>query len=273
MKAFALDLTAGKVKDAMARADASKRDLWSVPIAKLHVVEGFNVRTKTPEFKEHIETLTSLIKENGFDQSKPLSGYAAKMGGKDVVCITDGHCRFEAVQAAIKDGAAIETIPVVMSPKGTTMEDLTVGLVTRNAGRPLTQYEIGTVCKRLVGYGWDEKTIGQRLGIASKRVGDLLELIGAPKAIRDLVEDGTVSASQAIETLKKHGNDAVEKLTAGVQTARAKGKRKATKKHIDQKPSPRSVVRALIDWAEKNGDKAVDAALDAVVQLARKSAA
>lgn len=263
-----IELTAGKVKEAMSAADAGKRDLWQVPIDSLHIIDGFNVRSRDAAFKEHIANLTALILENGFDQSKPLSGYVALMDGKQTVCITDGHCRFEAAQAAIKAGAEIKVLPVVVSPKGTSMEDLTVGLVTRNTGKPLTQYEIGVVCKRLIGFGWDEKQIAKKLGLTGQRVGDLLSLLSAPKAVRELVASGTVSASQAIATIAKHGDKAAEKLEAGVVKANGAGKKKATRKHIEDKPTCRAVVKSLIEWDAAGG---ADKALKSILAMAREA--
>lgn len=246
-----IELSAGNVKAAM--RGASSRDLWQVPIADLHVIDGFNVRADGAEHAEHLAGLVDSILANGFYQSKPLSGYVAQERGKEVIYVTDGHCRLEAAAEAIRRGAEIKTLPVVVVPRGTSLEDLTVGLVTNNSGKPLSQYEVGVVCKRLVGYGWDEATIAKRLCMNVQRVCDLLSLVGASAAVRRLVTDGVVSASQAIDTLKRHGEGAAQKLQAGADRARAKGKKKATRKHIEaEKPTFRAVVKALLAWAESS---------------------
>jgi ParB family transcriptional regulator, chromosome partitioning protein len=263
-------LSAGNVKAAM--AGASSRDLWQVPLAQLHVLEGFNVRADSADHKQHVAGLVDLIMANGFKQSKPLEGYVALVGGKQIIYLTDGHCRLEAVQECIKRGAEINALPVVVSPKGTTVEDLTVGLVTNNSGKPLSQYEVGLVCKRLIGFGWDEKQIAGRLGMTAARVGDLLGLVAAPAAVRKLVTTGTVSATQAIETIKKHGAQATEKLQAGADKAAASGKKKATKKHIEDKPSYRAVVAALLAWNDTR-ESEPEAALKAVIKLAKSASA
>ena len=258
-----LELTSGNVKAAMKDSGATSRDLWQVPIGDIRILDGFNVRTKSESYRSRVEYLAALILENGFNQSKPLSGYVALVDGKQTIYLTDGHRRLAAAQAAIKRGAEIENLPVVVSPKGTSVEDLTVGLVTMNDGEPLSQYEVGVVCKRLVGFGMDEKTIAKKLGMTPQRVSDLLSLIGAPKAVRDLVSDGTVSASQAIETVKKHGDKAAAKLEAGVTKARASGKKKATKKHIDDKPTCRAVCKAMVQWDADGGrDKDIKSIID-----------
>ena len=265
-----LELISGNVKQAM--AGASSRDLWQVPLDKLNVIDGFNVRVDRAEHKAHLQSLVDSIMANGFYQNKPLSGYVALEDGEQVIYVTDGHCRLEAATEAVRLGAEIKALPVVVSPKGTSVEDLTVGLVTNNSGHPLTQYEIGIVCKRLVGFGWDEKEIGKRLGMPASRIRDLLDLVGAPASVRDAVADGAVSATQAISTIKQHGAKAGEVLQAGIAQAKAKGKKKATRKHIESKPTYRSVVVALLEWAKESGI-ARDNGLKAVLKLAREASA
>lgn len=221
---------------------------------------------------EHVAGLVDSILANGFYQSKPLSAYVALDDGVETIYVTDGHCRLEAAQAAVGLGAEIKTLPVVVSPRGTSIEDLTVGLVTNNSGKPLSQYEVGVVCKRLVGYGWEEKEIAKRLCMAPARVRDLLELVGAPAAVRKLVVDGVVSATQAIDTIKKHGARASERLEAGAVRAKAKGKKKATKKHIEsEKPTCRAVVKALLAWGDSLSGPAdtLDSKLRTVLRMAK----
>ena len=191
----------GNVKLAMKDNGATSSDLWMVPVANLKMIEGFNVRQNTAEYRAHLTSITDMILENGFRKDKPLTGYVANEGGVQSVYITDGHTRLAGAIAAIARGASIEELPVVLVPKGTNKEDLTVGLVVSNTGKPLSPFEVGLVCKRLVDYGWEEKTIAKRLGFSGKYVNDLLSLLSAPKAVRDLVIAGRVSATLAIEEL------------------------------------------------------------------------
>lgn len=264
-----LELIAGNVKGAM--AGVASRDLWQVPIEKINVIEGFNVRTDGAEHKEHVAGIADSIVANGYKQSKPLEGYVALKGSTQTIYLTDGHCRLEAVHIAIERGAEIKTLPVVVTPKGTSIEDLTVGLVTNNSGKPLSQYEIGLVCKRLIGFGWDEKQIGRRLAMNVQRVGDLLNLVAAPAQVRKLVINGTVSATQAIDTIKRHGDKAAEKLEAGAQKAKVKGKKKATRRDIETRPTYRQVVMELLAWAKVQvGEQ--DKAMTKVLKMAREAA-
>jgi ParB family transcriptional regulator, chromosome partitioning protein len=226
------EMIAGSVKSAMGAAGAKSRDLWMIPVADLHVNPGFNVREKDAAYQARVRNIANSIKENGFFSDRPLSVFTAKEDGQDIIYITDGHTRFDAVKLAISEGVEIEQVPAVTAPAGTSMEDLTIKLVKSNEGQHLAPLEIAKVCKRLVDYGMEEEVIADRLGFTSKYVSDLLSLIGAPSKVRKMVADGTVSATAAIDTLKKHGDKAASVLEEAHSNAKAAGKEKITPKQV-----------------------------------------
>lgn len=230
MKNF--EFTPGNVKSTMKEVGATSSDLWQVAYDDLHIIPNFNVREKDGAWKAHVENIANLMVENGYHRDKPMAGYVAVIDGKSRIVVTDGHCRHEAIAIARKKGAQIEKVPVVIKPSGTSAEDLTVALVTSNSGKPLTPYELGSVCKRLQGYGWDEKQISQRLNFTVTYVTDLIFLQGCPKDVRKLVQEGKVAAGMAIAAVKKHGDKAADVLTGAVEKAEAKGKKKATAKDL-----------------------------------------
>ena len=237
---FDKDLTQGNIKTAM--KGTSSAELWNVDPAKLKFMDNFNARTQRPEYLAHLKSIKESIRENGFYKDKPIGVFVAIEDGQQVLYVTDGHTRTRAVQELIEEGHKIETVPVATKPRGTTMEDLTVALVKSNEGLPLTPYEIGVVCKRLQGMGLEEKTIAKRLGYTLQYVNDLLGLVGAPKAIRDMVVAGQVSATAAVKEIKQHGPKAVLRLQEGLQAAQAAGKTKVTGKHIGKKPGAAKVT-------------------------------
>lgn len=233
------------VKGVMKAVGASSGDLWMVPPDQLHVIEGFNVRVENAAYKAHTRRLADSMKANGYYRHKPMKGYVAKDAeGNAVIYITDGHTRRRALNIAIEEGASIEAVPVIVAAAGTSNEDLTVGLVTDNDGSPLTPLEIAVVCKRLIGYGLDEKAIAARISRTKQYVSDLLALLAAPAAVRKMVEKDEVSATLAIETLKKHGPKATEVLKSAKETVVASGKSggKITKKAVEGGNKPASVV-------------------------------
>jgi len=232
-----VEMFPGNIKKAMSEAGASSGDLWKVPRSAIRIIPGFNVRDPADD-PEYVNELAELIRENGYQQDQPLAGYVAKEGDQHIIYLTDGHHRLAAIDLLIAEGLEFGKLPVVVKPGGTSMEDVTFSLYISNTGKPLTPFQVGLLCKRLVGYGVDEKTIAQRFKFkAGKRyVDDLLSLVSAPKTVRDLVVSGKVSSTMAIQVLRDHGSEAAETLIAAVEAANAAGKPKATAKHM-RKPS------------------------------------
>lgn len=239
-----IELVRGNVKATMKELGASSADQWNVPPHQIKFVEGFNPRVHNAEYEAHIEEIKRSIIENGYYQDKPIAGFVANdpEAGQVVFC-TDGHSRVVAALRAIKEGAPLETIPVVVKPRGTTMEDLNIALITSNEGKPFTPYEKGLVIKRLIDIGMTEPVIAKRLGLTGQYVGDLLALVGAPKAIRDMVGAGQVSATAAITELKKHGPKAVDRLQEGLKVAASQGRTKMTRKHMRKGTATRPALR------------------------------
>lgn len=227
---------AGNVKKAM--TGASSADLWMVPVANLKIDPSFNCRIRDDEYEAQVAWLTEQIIDHGYDRTKPMAGYVAKEGDENVVYITDGHRRFEAVQRAIDKGHPVERIPVVTHPAGTSAEDLVTALVTSNSGQPLKPYEVATVIKRLQGFGLNESEIAKRLSYTREYVVQLLELLAAPADVRKMVTSGQVAATLAVETVRKVGAGAGAALAQGLEVAKASGKSKVTRKHVLQLKLP-----------------------------------
>lgn len=233
-----IEFTPANVKATMKEVGAVSADLWQVPYEDLYIQPGLNIR----EYDEDYASLLGVsIFNNGYYRDKPLAGYVACIDGRNRIVVTDGHHRHGGIGIAIKMGAELSKIPVVIKPSGTSMEDLTISMVTTSSNKPLTPYEIGTGCKRLQGFGWNEKKIAARLNFTTTYVTDLLFLHGCPSAVRKLVQDGKVSAGVAIAAVREHGDKALGVLTGAVETAEAKGKKKATAK--DMTPTWKSEVK------------------------------
>lgn len=220
--------TAGNVKAAMREHGAGSRDLWQVAPGDLRTMDGFNVRAPGPELDAHIRSIADSIKANGYYSYQPLGAVVAIEDGQQVIYVHAGHCRLAAVMLAIEEGATIERVPVVVSPAGTSMEDLTVELVRGNSGKSLSTYENALVCARLSRFGWDAGQIAKRLGYASAQYVDgLLSLASAPSGLRNMVIAGEVSATLAITTIARHGDKAERVLKAAA--AQGEGKKVTAK--------------------------------------------
>lgn len=247
---FDLSLVAGNVKQAMKDANAKSRDLWYVPYEKLVILPDFNVRVHDAGYHEHVRNLANLMKANGYRADKPMTGYVALHDGEHVIHPTDGHCRHAAIALANSEGADIKLVPVVATPQGTNTEDLIVGLVTSNSGKELSPYEVGVVCKRLTNFGWDNGEIARRLGLTGSYVGTLLMLQGAPLIIRGMLQGGLVSADNAADVIRKHGDKAVEVLERALGVAKQEGKARVTRAHLPGAKYTRAINKRAVEMHE-----------------------
>lgn len=241
METFNDTFTPGNVKTAMEGSKSS--DLWKVKRENLRISKGFNVRNHdSAAHAAHVRSLADSLKTEGWIPASTLAGYVAVENGEQVIIVTDGHCRLEAFDLAVSEGAELsDVLPLVAARKGTSMEDLTVALVRSNSGKPLEPYELGVVCKRLVNFGWEHSQIASRLGLSEKYVDDLLSLMAAPKALREMVLQDKVAAGVVIEAIRKKGAEgAMTMLTEGLQKA---GGERVTARHLPEAKLKKAMTR------------------------------
>lgn len=266
---FELELTAGSVSSAMTAAGATKGpEVRLVPRDSIHVLDGFNPRvTGTPAWTEHIDELSTSIKQHGYYSDKPLAGFVAKDSEEnDTIWVTDGHSRLEAYDKAVAGGMEPFPLPIMIKPKGTSMEDLNIALVRSNEGKRLTPYEFGIVAKRMTAFSHEPKAIAKMFGVTPRYIDDLLVLMASPKGVRELVALDKVSAGLAIEMIRKHGDKALEKLKAGLETAKAAGKTKMTGKHVEKSKKKGEKATKLDKGDTNSGDAIVLSADDSFLR-------
>lgn len=263
---FAPDLATGSVEAAGSSAGASRSGgNYDVPPQAIRVIEGFNFRIKNEAYWERVEGLCKKITANGYDRSHPLKVFVAKDDAGSFYGLVSGHHRLDAVLMAISKGYAIEKIPCVVAPKGTSMEDLTFDLINTNSAEPPSPYEMAIVIKRLIGQGVSSEEILRRTGFKNQRyIDDLLSLLAAPKEVREMVMSGRVSSTLAITELKEgKPSEVVERLKAAVDTAQAAGKDRVTAKHVTKPKKARKPPKELkpiivtqaaaMVWVEESG--------------------
>ncbi|MGQ2994260.1 hypothetical protein [Variovorax sp.] len=250
-----IELTPGNVKGAMRDAEAKSADLWMAPVGSLRLVPGFNIR---PINRAHVDGLKDSIRANGYNRGEALKVFISKDGDKDVVNVWDGQHRLTAVQELIAEGEGIEFLPVIASPAGTSMVDVTVGMtITADKKMALTMQDWATSCKRLIGYGLDADEIALRLGKSKPQIYDFLVLAGASRRVWAMIEAKKVSATTAIKMLKKHGAATADVLDKKFADAQARGKKKVTAGTLAPQ---RDLVAEGLAWIEAN--KEVDDSLD-----------
>lgn len=243
-----LDLIApiptGNTKAAAAAAGATSADLWMVPYSQLHYDPADNIRPVDPEWVTH---LTALIVENGYDKGSPLHCYARKVDGKDLLYVYKGQHRYLAAGKAIEAGKDVGKIPVVVRDAKTVSraEMVIDGYLSNDSKRSSPLELAGVVAELRDIHGMTLAAICKRLNVTDQTVRDVGLLERAPVELHQMVRDGAVAGTLAIEQIREHGADkALDRLQKGAAKAAESGKVRVTKKHLDASPDARQPVAA-----------------------------
>lgn len=211
---FKMVMEPATAEDAFAAIEDKREGvLFRVPFDAIHPIADFNIRVRTPDYETHIDRIAQSIKDNGFFQHMPLKVHPVTENGQNLLYLVGGYSRYEAAKRAVANGVKLSRLPVVATPKGTTLDDLLIGLDKDNDGKPLTPFERGILVKRMLANDNSEEEIAESLGVTKRYVSDLLGLMAAPKALHNMVVSGEVSAALAMDMIQEHGGEkAVEIL-------------------------------------------------------------
>ena len=233
-----------------------RSDIFYVDPRVLKVKPGWNARNgEDPENKAHILSLAQSIAQVGVQEALTVYRDANE------IWLSDGHCRLAATFYAMDTlGADIKAIPVKTEGREANEADHVFSQILRNAGKPLTPYEAGTVYKRLVGYGWTIADIALKSGKSKASIEAALDLQGAPVQVQKLVASGKVSATLATDTIKREGaQKATQTLHDAVDVATQKGKARATKADIGEAPVAKLTASGKLARIREILDEAVEA--------------
>lgn len=206
-----------------------RSDVFHISPSELQVKPGWNSRNlNDADNKAHIASLKMSIREVGV--LKPISVFRET----DKTYISDGHCRHAAVLELLAEGVEIATVPVTTEGRGANEADAL--LKQALDGKPKTAFELGSIFKRLLAYGWTEEQIAARSGKGVQSVRMSLELQSAPVEVQKMVASGRVSPTLAVQVMAKEGDGATATLADAIDTAAQQGKTHATAQHIGATP-------------------------------------
>lgn len=168
-----------------------RKDVFLVPPDLLNEEPGFNARLEYTG----IEEFADFICENGVLALSPLRVYRKE----ENLFISDGHRRIRGVRLAQTRGIEVKGVPCMNDPGNE--ESRTFGLITNNAGAPLTKLEQGMVCIRLTGFGYTQTEIAKKIGKSLAYVNQCIALGTAPKKVQDFLVSGVVNDSTVLTML------------------------------------------------------------------------
>lgn len=256
---FTATINPGVLKEAMKAAGASSGDLWKLPLYKLRIIEGFNLRVRTPQYQAKIEEYAELLANEGWLPHEPMKGLVQhdEATGTNDVYIFDGHTRLLALPLANAKRSAkglplISDVTVIAIPskkngkEPISIADLTVAMIQANMSNPHTAYELALGCKRLADDHIQNGEIARRLSLSTEWVKSLLLLMSAPQELRARVANEALTVTLAVQLLKEHGDDAAGMVEEAAAEKEAQGKEvKITRKNIKpNSPFTKAVKRS-----------------------------
>lgn len=233
-------MTAASFKTLYQQGEIKKKDIFSVPYPKLTVEAGFNLRVDGPELEEHIESIAQAVMDGA--DIPPL---LVRVDASGNILIVDGHCRHAAIGRAIERGAPIENVDCL--PYRGNDADRVARMITSSQGKALTPLETAIGYKRLAAFGWTPDAIAGKAGKTRQHVEQLLILAHANTDVHELVASGVVSSAGAIDSVRKHGENAGAFLRAKFDDAKAAGASKLTPKAMKPWTPPAKVVAPLVE--------------------------
>lgn len=200
----------------------STRDMFVLDPRKIQVEPGFNTRDfSLKENVDHVHELRDSMLANG--QKVPVEVRYER----GEVWLVKGESRWRAAMLIVESGEDFKLL-AVQEQIGTSEADRTIDLVIENnTGKPLTPLEQAAAYKRLISFNWTVEQIAKKANRSKATVEDLLRLHGASNTVHQLIRDGRISATQAIDVCRDKG---ISKADGILQRAAERAEKKGNKK-------------------------------------------
>jgi len=240
LKAMAADKTNRSVK---------KTDLYPVDPRVLKEMPGFNLRNyDDPDVQEHINSFA-----HAYSTGQYVPPLLVWVNADGEIIIVEGHCRRRGALKAIEEGAELAYVPCVQF-KGSEAERISIMLKSAE-GKPLKPLEVASGYLRLSRMGHSPSDIATKMRKSVSHVEQMLMLATAEQDVHDMVKQGLVSATMAIEVIREHGERAGAFLMQKLQSAQKSGKTKVTRTAINGRALPRKVVNTVVSSVETFASK------------------
>ncbi len=280
-------------KDSGMSSIANRISAYAVPVDNIVFQEGFLQRDeinpeKVQEIKqqiiEHIIT-TKNQHPKPYGIHTPITGFY--MDGK--FQLNHGHHRLSAVRELKNDGTLdrlvaegkidvddverIINIPAtrVAPPIGKTEEEtkraealLYLRQIVDNSGQNYKPLECARICQLVeTKYDMSQAEIANFLGKSVSQISSWLKLMDMPTEIQETISDGSVAASYANELVREVGLEkATQYLLSAVEKAKKEGKKKVTKKDVEEeigkaKPTKKEIRNLLLTMERQDMDGGV----------------
>ncbi len=169
-----------------------KSDYWLVDSRRLKEDPEFNRREEYGD----IPQLAREIKAAGLINLEPLT---CTHRGEDWMVLR-GHRRLRALRLLEKEGEIL-MVRIITPQKNFKKEDFILDQINGNEGKKLTPWEQAKVVRDLRDLGWSIEDITLRSGKTKTWVKRLLSLADAPQKFINLVREGKLAGTEAMDLI------------------------------------------------------------------------
>lgn len=182
--------------------------------------------------REHVARIAGSIKANGFLKDKWPTFYFER--GR--LTVAKGNHRTAALQLLLEEGwEGLEEVLFTTEDRRKTEEDAIAEVWLDNDGLGLSMEKKAECVYRLHRLNANIKRIAEKLSISESYASKLLDYHTMPEELKAIAKSGDMAGTEVLKTYQRHERDATETkavIVAAVEEAKAKGKEKATGKHI-----------------------------------------
>lgn len=217
--------------------EISRRNAYKIGLDAIHEEPGFNFREEGEDLQASIIALADYLVNGG--RVPALEVRPREEGG---VYVVDGHRRRRAFKYANDHLSGAFDFVDVEAFDGDEKQRI-ARVITSAEGRPLSQLEQAAGFRRLADTGLNSAEIAKLVKKTRQQVDNMLLLSAAPVEVKEMVKEGNVSATTAVQSIRKHKDKAGEKLKEDLHKAESSGKKKVTA--ATQKPVVQHVEQPI----------------------------
>jgi len=176
----------------------AKEELLHLKVNEVAIVEGRNKRFDEGDLNE----LADSIEHNGV--SNPIK--VQKVAGK--YQLVDGHrrrasCeilrkRYVGKKVPVVNNYPITSLPARIINSDASETDIVISMLVSNDGKPFLPLEEAQMFQDLHNSGMKNDEIAKKIGKSVAHVSDRLSLLNASDAVKNAVEDGSISTRDAV---------------------------------------------------------------------------
>ena len=202
-----------------------------IPLDKIREEPGFNLRDyDSPEVQAQIEVFA-----NAYLTGKQVPPIVAKFIDHPegaYAQVIEGHLRRRGALLAVERGADLKGLACLPAPRG-DKNVLTALIFTTQNGLKLAPLKKAEGVIRMLNGGWSLAEIAANIGVSVQTLEIWLEVAESPREIRDMIQNNTVSPTEAYHLIREEGADAAAvTLQKAADIAKEGGRSRVTAKTI-----------------------------------------